>query len=33
VPTVAPAQFNVIQYQCMRLADGWYVLGHMGIYS
>ena len=33
VPTVSPAQYNVIQYQCMRLANSWYVLGHMGVYA
>ena len=33
VPTVSPAQYNVIQYQCMRLGSAWFVLGHMGIYS
>ena len=33
VPTVSPAQYNVIQYQCMRLANNWYVLGHMGVYA
>lgn len=33
IPTPTPSSYTVIEYKIMRLNDGWYVLGHMGLYG
>jgi len=33
VPTGSPTDWNVIQYQVMRINDLWYITGQMGVYS
>ena len=33
VPTGSPNDWNVIQYQIMRINDLWFITGQMGVYS
>jgi hypothetical protein len=33
IPTPTPSSYTVIEYKIMRIANNWYVLGHMGLYG